>query len=152
MTRMHDAPDFEFSFPSGDLGTREALTGLRDFLGSRAMSEDLCGSVELAIAEVLNNVVEHAYAEGAGDAEGVVTLLCWHSDNELSLLVRDHGAPMPGGKIPLGRPPDIDVEQDALPEGGFGWYLIRELVREIRYLRDGKVNELFLRFDVTPAE
>ena len=146
MSRPVNAPDFTFSFPSGDMGTRQALAALRAFLNHRGLTSDVCGYVELAIAEVLNNVVEHAYPENAN--QGDVHLQGWHHGNDLDFEVSDNGAPMPDGRIPLGRPPEIDVAFDDLPEGGFGWFLIRTMVREINYERQGCTNRLRLGFDV----
>ena len=40
----------------------------------------------------------------------------------------------------------------ALPEGGFGWLIIRRLAHDVRYLRQSGVNELSFRLAVgTPV-
>ena len=39
-----------------------------------------------------------------------------------------------------------------LPEGGFGWYLIRDLARDVNYEREGWCNVLTLRLEVAQEE
>ncbi len=103
----------------------------------QALTEDSRGTVEIVLAEVLNNVVEHAYARYPGRIEVTIT----SGEGYLFVRMADNGLPMPGGDLPggaLGRAMNI---QD-LPEGGFGWYLIRSLSQELTYLRDGPDNVL----------
>ena len=52
----------------------------------------------------------------------------------------------PGAKCPRAWPHDLEAlgEQD-LPEGGFGWFLIRELTHDLTYRRDGSRNHLSFR-------
>jgi len=108
----------------------------------RQMSADEAGTMELVLAEVLNNIVEHAFAE-AGPGQIELTI----SRDTLGLLCRveDDGAPMPNGMLPAGRLPSNAVPVDDLPEGGFGWFLIRDLTRELSYVRDGSRNLLMFR-------
>jgi serine/threonine-protein kinase RsbW len=97
------------------------------------------GMAELVLAEVLNNIAEHAYAGAAGGIDLSLRLtggLVWCE-------VVDHGAPMPGGDPPAGvLPPVADVALDDLPEGGFGWHLIRRLTHGLTYARTGDRNHL----------
>jgi serine/threonine-protein kinase RsbW len=96
-------------------------------------------TVELVLAEVLNNVVEHSY-QGAG---GRVDLSLHRVSGGLACRVVDSGAPMPDGRLPPGVMPDPPPDQpQALPEGGFGWALIRTLTSDLRYRREGGRNRL----------
>lgn len=106
-----------------------------------SLSEDDRGTAEIVLAEVLNNVVEHACAAGSGPILLALSL----DGGLLHCRVEDEGAAMPGGTLPAGRPRD----PAALPEGGFGWHLIRVLCRDLRYERAGGRN--CLRFSL-PAE
>ena len=51
---------------------------------------------------------------------------------------------MPGGTPPAGTLPDLGVEVQDMPEGGFGWFLIRSLVDEMTYERCNTGNCLML--------
>ena len=97
------------------------------------LTDDQRGTVEIVLAEVLNNVAEHAYAYAAGPVAVTVALI----PGGLACDVMDEGAPMPGGQLPEGRLPDGD-----LPEGGFGWHLIRSLTQDLSYRRQRGTNRL----------
>jgi serine/threonine-protein kinase RsbW len=94
-------------------------------------------TVELVLAEVLNNVAEHAYADAAGPVAVTIAL---HAGTLVCEVV-DEGLAMPGGALPDGRLPDSALDSD-LPEGGFGWHLIRSLARDLAYRRQRGSNRL----------
>lgn len=91
---------------------------------------------EIALVEVLNNIVEHAYAKY--DGEIAVTWML--TEDEVIFETRDTGRPMPQLQPPNSECPPNDVELDELPEGGFGWFLIRKLSRRLTYERCGPEN------------
>ena len=62
----------------------------------------------------------------------------------------DQGLPMPGGQPPPGQAAGVDVAVDDLPEGGFGWFLIRKLSQDLRYSRDGDTNRLCFSLSLQP--
>lgn len=96
---------------------------------------------ELVVAEVLNNIVEHAYqAQPAGE---IRASLAFRGDS-LCAEFTDFGAAMPGLCLPAGEAAEIDVAVEDLPEGGFGWFLIHTLARDLHYRREGGANHLTL--------
>lgn len=103
----------------------------------QTLTDDSRGTVEIVLAEVLNNVVEHAYARYPGQIDVRIT----SGEGFLFVRLSDTGLPMPGGDLPGGSLGKVVNIQD-LPEGGFGWYLIRSLSQELTYLRDGPENVL----------
>lgn len=112
---------------------RAALLSITAVAPVRDLAPPQRHTVELVLAEVLNNVAEHAYAGAAGHVAITLIML---SDGLVCEVV-DEGAPMPNGALPEGRLPDAD-----LPEGGFGWHLIRSLSRDITYRRQRGANRL----------
>jgi serine/threonine-protein kinase RsbW len=105
------------------------------------------GMAELVLAEVLNNIAEHAYA----GAEGGIDLSLRLSGGMVWCEVVDQGAAMPGGNPPAGvLPQTVDLALDDLPEGGFGWHLIRSLTQGLTYARSGDRNHL--GFGIAVAE
>ena len=147
MAKAHDhlggAPQahgrFRLVFPGDPLSVRATLKTAVRALGEMGIADEQAGVIEIVLAEVLNNVVEHAYAEHrAGEIELDVT----RQSNALAVVIRDDGHPMPDGNTPAGRPQDLDVVAENLPEGGFGWFLIRELTRDLAYHRSDNRNEL----------
>lgn len=122
---------------SDNFAVRIGLGQLLSMAPLRHLSDDVRGNVEIVLAEVLNNVVEHAYR----DAPGPICICIDHIAPVLAVSVFDQGAPMPGGHLPAGHPLPIE-EVEELPEGGFGWFLIRALTQDLRYDRAGEVNRL----------
>jgi serine/threonine-protein kinase RsbW len=120
---------------SDPIAVREGLAILLACSEMSSLGEGARGKAEVVLAEVLNNIVEHAYADKAGDicvdlrrqAEGVF------------VVVSDEGRPFPNEELPEGTLPQIEGMDD-LPEGGFGWFLIRTLVRELTYRRNEAGN------------
>jgi len=134
-----------------DIGaTREqvshALVRLSRELIGLGLEPDALIRMELVLAEVLNNIVEHAY----GDAgQGDIALEAAVHSNTIWCQLIDFGRPMPEGKLPPARRYDLDaMEVSDLPEGGFGWGLIRDLTSSLTYDRNGQENRLSLSIDL----
>jgi serine/threonine-protein kinase RsbW len=123
-------------------GVRAALLQVNGLLCAAGVGRDDRGNCETVLAEVLNNIVEHAYA-GRGGGDIGVTLT--RDALGLALEVTDLGAPMPGGRLPRTHPAPLDVTCDDLPEGGFGWSMIRELTAGLEYRRINGTNRLRFR-------
>ena len=97
------------------------------------------------LAETLNNVVEHAHAERTDGRIDIESTLC---ATGLAFCVRDDGAPMPDGQLPTGALAELSGGLDALPEGGFGWFMIRSLTQDLHYARSDGWNQLNFRIPV----
>ncbi|MGR3501916.1 ATP-binding protein [Pseudaestuariivita sp.] len=120
---------------------RHALSDIIAALKSRKVDPEALGSVEIVLAEALNNVVEHAYdATECGDIEVNAQVLL----GRVQFDILDTGRQMPFGTPPLGHPVDLDTSADDLPEGGFGWFLIREMTETLEYTHQNGRNRLSL--------
>ena len=140
---------FNTTFNATELEARTALATISDRLRASWLGRDQADSVEIALAEAINNVVEHAYAKAE---PGTVRVSCTLRDTHLEIRICDAGVPLPDNRLPPGLAADVSVAREDLPEGGFGWFLIRELTSDIRYDRCGLINHLSLRFDFQPPE
>ncbi|MCK4712513.1 MAG: ATP-binding protein [Marinosulfonomonas sp.] len=138
-----------FIFPGTPIGVRKALSSVLGGLRFLNLSTEESGTVELVLAEVMNNIVEHAYA---GNPDGRIELHITPTDRGLLCKVRDDGHPMPDKDVPIGNGTLPDCEIKDLPEGGFGWFLIRDLARDIEYNRSDKKNQLSFRISVGLSE
>lgn len=130
---------------STPLDVRRALDRVTGDLSPLELGREDRGTVELVLAEVLNNVVEHAYAGGLSGTIEITMLQC---PGKLHCSVTDEGRPMPGLAPPAGREARLDVPPEAMPEGGFGWFMIRELSRDLAYRRDAGRNRLTFALDL----
>lgn len=94
---------------------------------------------ELVVAEVLNNIVEHAY-DDAG--QGEIRVRLDFQPTCLRAAFTDFGRAMPDQVPPEGKPANVAVERQDLPEGGFGWFLIRSLTTTLSYRHADGANHL----------
>ena len=147
-----NGPRYDNAFRIATTGTeadvRAALAECRARLPGIGVSPDMLGSIELVMAEALNNIAEHAYA---GLEPGPMIIEARRDDAALSIRLCDRGHALPGGALPAGRLPDSSGPRDTLPEGGFGWFLIRDLTSAIAYNREGGENRLDLTFSLNQA-
>jgi len=87
---------------------------------------------------VLTNVAKYAFEP---DAAPAVELRASFVEDAVVLEFRDGGRPFD----PLAEPaPDLDLPPEERPAGGLGLMLVRALVDEARYQRDGAANVLRL--------
>lgn len=107
-------------------------------LDQAVLTPEARASAELVLAEVLNNIIEHAYACDSG----VIEITLAHGVSGIDCELVDFGAPMPEGRLPPGRLGMVEIPLEELPEGGFGWFLIRSLTRNLNYRRCGGCNRL----------
>lgn len=139
-------PRFKLSLRSGENATRSALAQVMNAISPLSLDAEESMTVELIMAEALNNIVEHAYPDN--NPEGPIHIDCTHLADGLHFTIVDQGFPMPNGETPIGICPAHDVEVEDLPEGGFGWFLIKDLAKDVQYKRIEDKNQLRLRIAV----
>ncbi len=132
---------FHHAFAADPLSVRHALrTALARFL--RQLDTDQAGALELVLAEVLNNIVEHGYKD---TGTGTITLSLVRDHRGLSCAVSDDGVELPPNCLTMAAQETARPLPQALPEGGFGWFLIHDLVEDLGYHRANGRNLLAFR-------
>ena len=137
--------------PSAD-EVRKALGDLRRHMEQARICSDLIARVELVLAELLNNIVEHACADVPG---GWIVIRTRLARDGLHVTILDNGMPPPFHLLDRGLPeqaPHDDLPLAALPEGGFGWYLIRHLACDLALDSVLACNRLRLRVPLHEAD
>ena len=129
-------------FRANPVAVRSALEYARQSWHGAGVDPEICNTGEQVLAEVLNNVVEHAQA---GRPDGQIELDTRLRNDGVICAVRDDGAEMPGQELPEGKIHDLAMGRDDLPEGGFGWYMIHTLTEDLRYERQNGWNRLEFR-------
>ena len=98
---------------------------LRRLFNSNRVSEEITNGCELALHELLTNLVDHSY-EADGSQLILVKVTC--SQAWILLETRDTGAPMTLELDQVRMP-----EPSELAEGGYGVAIIRTLMDEVKY-------------------
>lgn len=131
--------DLRLAFMATPHAIRDGLQRMLALPPLCGLPEDRRGNAELVLAEVLNNVAEHAYAEGPGQVVVSIARMA----QGLRCVIVDQGKAMRGGALPEGRlQASLGLPLDNLPEGGFGWHLIRRLTLDLGYRRVDGCNRL----------
>lgn len=142
----HEPGGYSQDIPATPAAVRLALADLQAALTPLSLTVEERATVELVLAEALNNIVEHAYAGMAGGRIGISVL---PAADGLHCRLSDSGAPMPEGRAPLGNYCGPGTDLCDQPESGFGWFLIRNLARDPVYRRVRSENVLSFRIAVT---
>lgn len=145
ISKTHAHEGFAFAFPATEIGTRTGIARIMGNLDDALLCPEQNSDIEIALTEALNNVVEHAYA---GMPTGEIRVAGRRAHGTLSVTIRDAGHALPGDALPEGRVVETDMPRMDLPEGGFGWFLIHQLARDVSYMRRNDENILSLAFDI----
>ena len=143
MMNMAHSAEFawaDVTIPADFLSVRHGLQNLFSQDPLVDLSEEQRGQSEVVLAEVLNNIVEHAYCGTYGQIQISIT----RAAGFLDIRIIDGGRPMPDHKLPCGELRPLFEGQEP-PEGGFGWFFIRSLTQDLQYRRVQDQNILQFR-------
>lgn len=143
------AMEFEYAVQSTYAAVRATLEHLLGDLRKAGTDAEDIGTIELVLAEALNNVVEHAYREAP---DNVFELGCSVCGTDVCFRIIDQGVAMPGLALPEGKLPSADLPIEDLPEGGFGWHLIHLLTEELVYHRRDDRNQTSFIIPLTSGD
>lgn len=130
---------------------RRALLGIDAQLTAAGASADLRTRAQIALAEACNNIVEHAYQPRPPGVAAMITIDIAGDSAGLQVTIRDKGRAMPDGPLPGRTLPQFDPDDPAnLPEGGFGWALLRDMTRSLSISHQNGQN--ILRFRLLHAD
>ncbi len=135
--------DIHLVFPATQDSVRDALGKITQSLHALALDDMTIGTIEIVLAEATNNIVEHAYSD---KGVGTIVLTCCKETSLVRFELIDQGLPFPGGEIPAKQSHDLNAELNSLPEGGFGWGLIRDMTTSLSYRRS--LGKNVLRFAI----
>lgn len=142
---MHLSPmTYQFHCVATALGVRDVMILIKNALSDQQTSADVRSSVEIAVAEGLNNIVIHAVK---GDTTARIGVQLSIDPIRIMVHLRDPGEALPGWRTPGMRERDLSVARADLPEGGFGWNLIHTLTDRLDYRRINGNNQLSMWFN-----
>ena len=108
-----------------------------EFAERHQLSSKVLFNLNLALEEILTNVISYAYDD---KDEHQITVRLFLEQGQLKVEVEDDGRPF----NPLEAPePDLSKSLEERPVGGLGIHLVRKLMDELEYRREEGRN-LFL--------
>ena len=132
-------------------GAMDSLYSLISFVTSYAGEHGFAGekisAVELALEEVLVNIIKHAYEESG--LEDLIEINCGTDDGSLVIEIIDSGKPFDIFSV---REPDIYADIDERRIGGLGIFFVKNLMDDVRYRREDGRNILTLVAKKTPSQ
>ena len=127
---------------NGSLGELQRLTAaVAEFCAASGLRDDAEFQLNLVLEELFVNAVRHGGCEGLIDAACVRLR---RVPGGVAVEFRDRGLPFD----PSGAPSvDIHAPLAARQDGGLGIHLVREIMRDIDYVRDAGWNVTRMRLD-----
>ena len=116
----------------------DVLNGVEAFCRALGLATQTALEVRLVAEEVLTNCVKYAYAI---TEEPVVELRLSASPGSVRLEFRDAGVPF---NLLDALPSDLNSPPEQRGIGGLGVHLVKSLVDDVSYAREGAVNILVL--------
>ena len=100
--------------------------------------------IELALEEILVNIMNHAYEGTNGD----IQVVC-RSDNQQSFIIEitDTGKAFDMTSVP---PPDLSGAISERKIGGLGIHFVKKLTDKLQYRREGNKNILEIKIFLAP--
>jgi serine/threonine-protein kinase RsbW len=92
--------------------------------------ESFAYELELAVSEVLTNIIQHAYKGACGEIRGEFRL----EADRIQIDVYDRGVPFNLASVPrLAAVPDRDRDVRRTSERGYGVHIVRQVMDEVDY-------------------
>ena len=120
---MREPPNVTFRMTSDPQQLARMRSWLWTQLVGQALPLEHCSAVLVAVGEICNNVIKHAYDGQPGQPIGIALSVL---PDRLVIDVEDEGAPYDPAAY---SPPDLD----AVPERGMGLFLVRQSVDEVQF-------------------
>lgn len=116
----------------------ELEAAIEEFGSAHEWPPDLLFRVQLSLEELVANVINHGYGESGHKFEVTIA----STEEALTIELTDSARPF----NPLADAPEatVDAALEDRPIGGLGVHLVRTMMDEMRYERDGGKNRLTL--------
>ncbi len=134
----------EQTFP----GQLNQLARIGEFVAEAARQMDMDDrdifAIQMAVDEAATNVMLHGYDEDKGS----LRVTCWQRADDFVVEIRDRGRPFDPNAVPE---PDLYSPLEERREGGLGIYLMRRMMDQVDFSREGDVNVVCMVRHRTPT-
>ena len=128
----------ELYLPNSRTALEEIREPLEKFYAFHKLTEEITYALDLALDEVINNIITYANLEEESDS---IYLQLEKKDSIVQLTIEDKGIPF----NPLQAPsPNVNSPLEERKVGGLGLFLTNQFMDEIHYQRIHQKNKLKL--------
>ena len=121
----------------------KVATFLEELGVSWGIPNSLKANFNLVIEEALSNTILYGY----NDADNhTIEITFTKSDSQISITIKDDGLEFDPTKK---RDPDTTLTAEDRPIGGLGIFLIKQMMDNVQYLREERINYLILTKNIT---
>ncbi len=123
-------------------GRFESLSSIAEFVRFEAKEADLSYKdifeLETAVDEAVSNIIEHAYG---GEGIGEISCTCTQVEDGILITLEDYGQPFDPSCVPV---PDLNTQLKNRKNHGLGYYLMCQLMDEVKFEYKENQNRLTL--------
>jgi serine/threonine-protein kinase RsbW len=95
-------------------------------------------SLETAVDEAVSNIIEHAYL---GEGKGKIRCQIKTNEKSVNVILEDHGKPFNPSEVEC---PNLHSKLKNRPNHGLGYYMMCQLVDDVKFDFNTKRNRLTL--------
>ncbi len=118
---------------------------VRSFFENQSLDQDSLYAFDVALEELLTNVVKYAHNDGE---RHLIRVMATSAPEHATIEVIDDGLPF---DPTTAAPPDLSLSIDDIPIGGLGLHLVRSMVESISYERRENCNHVLVRVGRVPV-
>ena len=111
--------------------------------GSWSLPDTLTENLNLVLEEAISNTILYGYEDTDNHT---IEIIFNKSESQISITIKDDGLEFDPTKK---RDPDTTLSAEERPVGGLGIFLIKQLMDNVQYLREEKINYLILTKNIT---
>ncbi len=124
----------------------ENMEIVQDFIGKRLVGSPvkIQNQISIAVDEIFSNIARYAYHPGVGSAKVRISV-----GDDITIEFEDSGVaydPLSAGK------PDTTLPAEERELGGLGLYLVENLMDSVEYGREGSMNILTIKKNLSRAK
>lgn len=134
-------PKLEYSFElTNDLSELDRLCQCCEEVGDTiGMTRKAVFEMNLSLEELFTNIISYGFKD---DREHLIKISLVVENDIMRMRIEDDGIPF----NPMdAEEPDLNCRLDDCKVGGLGIHLIKQIMDEIQYKRDGDLNVLLLK-------
>jgi len=102
------------------------------------LPDELAWELRLVLEEVVTNIISYGYDD---QADHVIKVSIINAEQAVTLTVQDDARPFNLLEHPL---PDLEIPLEDRPVGGLGIHMVRRIMDDVDYRRDGGQNRVVM--------